>query len=265
MAKSKYEYVKHFEQHQTLLRNTFIVVRIDGHGFHRFTQEHNFEKPNDLRALHLANEAAKGVMNEIQDVVLGYGQSDEFSFVLKKDSTLYKRREAKIISTIASLFTSFYVLNWSKFMGSGVELRYPPSFDARAVCYPTAENLRDYMSWRQADCHINNLYNTTFWALVQDPKSPQITTTQAQEILKDTTSATKNEILYSRFNINYNTLPEIFRKGSVLVRRRISTPVKMTEDGKQQVERMKSIVVVSHVDIIGNEFWTDGGGKGILD
>ena len=23
------------------------------------------------------------------------------------------------------------------------------------------------MSWRQVDCHINNLYNTTFWALIQ--------------------------------------------------------------------------------------------------
>ena len=26
--------------------------------------------------------------------------------------------------------------------------------------------MRDYLSWRQADCHINNLYNTVFWALV---------------------------------------------------------------------------------------------------
>lgn len=23
------------------------------------------------------------------------------------------------------------------------------------------------MSWRQVDCHINNLYNTTYWALIQ--------------------------------------------------------------------------------------------------
>lgn len=28
-------------------------------------------------------------------------------------------------------------------------------------------NLRDYLSWRQADVHINNLYNTCFWNLVQ--------------------------------------------------------------------------------------------------
>ena len=32
-----------------------------------------------------------------------------------------------------------------------------PSFDARTVLYPNNEILRDYLSWRQADCHINNL------------------------------------------------------------------------------------------------------------
>ncbi|ORY47669.1 tRNAHis guanylyltransferase [Rhizoclosmatium globosum] len=265
MAKSKYEYVKHFEQHQTLLRNTYVVIRVDGHGFHRFSQEHNFEKPNDLRALHLANEAAKGVMTDIQDIVLAYGESDEYSFLLRRDSTLFKRREAKIVSTIASLFTSYYVVNWFKFMGDSTLLRYPPSFDARAVCYPTAENVRDYFSWRQADCHINNLYNTTFWALVQDPtKNPPMTTTQAQAILKDTTSASKNEILFKQFNINYNTLPEIFRKGSVLFRRKMMVPVKETEQGNV-IEREKSIVHIAHVDIIADEFWLTGDGKGILE
>lgn len=30
------------------------------------------------------------------------------------------------------------------------------------------QHVRDYFAWRQADCHINNLYNTCFWALVAD-------------------------------------------------------------------------------------------------
>jgi tRNA(His) guanylyltransferase len=30
-------------------------------------------------------------------------------------------------------------------------------FDARAVLYPSDRTLRDYLSWRQADTHINNL------------------------------------------------------------------------------------------------------------
>jgi tRNA(His) guanylyltransferase len=33
---------------------------------------------------------------------------------------------------------------------------YTPVFDGRAVCYPNFVVLRDYLSWRQADTHINN-------------------------------------------------------------------------------------------------------------
>lgn len=36
MAGSKFEYVRHFEVDDTLLRNTWIVVRVDGHNFHRY-------------------------------------------------------------------------------------------------------------------------------------------------------------------------------------------------------------------------------------
>jgi len=35
MAKSKYEYVKEFETDDKLLRNVFILVRVDGKGFHK--------------------------------------------------------------------------------------------------------------------------------------------------------------------------------------------------------------------------------------
>jgi tRNA(His) guanylyltransferase len=35
MAKSKYEYVKSFEKDDSLLPNTWMVLRIDGRGFHK--------------------------------------------------------------------------------------------------------------------------------------------------------------------------------------------------------------------------------------
>lgn len=78
MAKSKYEYVKMFEQNDSLLPNTFIVIRVDGQNFHRFSGEHGFQKPNDLSALKLMNHAAFHVMQEFGDIFLAYGQSDEF-------------------------------------------------------------------------------------------------------------------------------------------------------------------------------------------
>lgn len=70
------------------------------------------------------------------------------------------------MTNIVSMFASSYVFHWPDIFPDK-KLLYPPSFDGRAVLYPTVRNMRDYLSWRQADCHINNLYNTVFWALVQ--------------------------------------------------------------------------------------------------
>lgn len=111
------------------------------------------------------NRSAAAVMEEIRDVSLAYGQSDEYSFILRKDTDIYNRRQSKIMSAINSIFSASYVYHWCTYF-QDKKLLYPPSFDARVVLYPTNQNLRDYLSWRQADTHINNLYNTAFWGLV---------------------------------------------------------------------------------------------------
>ncbi|KAL4473667.1 hypothetical protein ABPG74_022531 [Tetrahymena malaccensis] len=213
MACSQYEYVKKFETYQTLLPNTYIVVRIDGKGFTKFTANHNFEKPNDKRGLDLMNKAAESVMETFNEIMLAYGQSDEFSFVFKKDAELYQRRTEKIVSCLVSCFTAAYAMHFSDYFN--VKPSFLPMFDARAVCYPDFKNLRDYLNWRQVDCHINNLYNTCFWTMVQ---KGNMTPQKAQEILKDTLSDRKNEILFNDYGINYAKLEPQFRKGSTLIR-----------------------------------------------
>lgn len=44
----------------------------------RFSDAHDFAKPNDIPALDLMNRAAKAVMDDIPDVVLAFGESDEY-------------------------------------------------------------------------------------------------------------------------------------------------------------------------------------------
>lgn len=88
-------------------------------------------------------------------------------------------------------------------------------FDGRAVLYPNDQTIRDYLAWRQVDVHVNNQYNTCFWNLVKSGMSKQ----EAQQTLAGTLSDFKNELLFSRFGINYNSLPEMYKKGSVLIRR----------------------------------------------
>ena len=96
MANSQYEYVRKFEQHTSLLPSTFIVVRVDGRGFHksvvtpptidimlmpdvpRLSVKYGFHKPNDRLALELMNATASGVMKELPDINMAYGVSDEY-------------------------------------------------------------------------------------------------------------------------------------------------------------------------------------------
>lgn len=88
--------------------------------------------------------------------------------------------------------------------------------------------------------HINNLYNTTFWALIQ--KGGQ-TTTEAHATLRGTVSATKHEMLFSRFGINYNEIPQRFKKGSVIVREIVAP--KLSDKG----EYLEPQTILTHSDV----------------
>lgn len=89
----------------------------------RFSANHGFEKPNDAGALALMDAAAQvchhvslpavynlhrscctswhhyvhfcmfqAVMQEFRDIVIAYGESDEYSFVLRRSTELYRER-----------------------------------------------------------------------------------------------------------------------------------------------------------------------------
>jgi len=214
MAGSRFEYVRQFEIQNPLLQNTYIVVRIDGKGFTKFTTLHGYEKPNDLRGLSLMNKCAEQVMKTFPDIWIAYGQSDEYSFVFKRKTQVFNRRSEKLVSCVVSCFSSSFALFFNEFFKDH-KLSEVPVFDSRCICYPTEQNLRDYLSWRQADCHINNLYNTCFWALVQQDKK---STEEAHKLLKNTFSGDKNELLFSKFGINYSKIEAVERKGTILLR-----------------------------------------------
>lgn len=260
MAKSKFEYVRQFEAHDECLPHCWIVIRIDGKGFHRFSEMHNFVKPNDDRSLSLMNMSAEKVMADFRDIILSYGQSDEYSFVFRKSTTTYNRRASKLMTNLVSLFASTFVYNWTKHFPD-IQLKYPPAFDARVVLYPSNKILRDYLSWRQVDCHINNMYNTCFWKLIQDAG---MTTTEAQHRLKGTLSGDKNELLFSEFGVNYNNLPEMYRKGTLLVRSTVQETATKTVPNKdgdgttdETFQRKRYVTETLHVDIVGDKFWKE--------
>jgi tRNA(His) 5'-end guanylyltransferase len=115
-----------------------------------------------------------------------------------------------------------------------VELKFPPTFDGRIILYPSVNNLKDYFSWRQVDCHINNLYNTTFWALVLMGK---LTKDEAHNKLKGTFSKDKHEILFKEFMINYNSIEEIYKRGTIIFKSE-GSETKMTISKKKEKEEI---------------------------
>ena len=87
-----------------------------------------------------------------------------------------------------------------------------------------------------------------------------MTERQAEAILKDTDSAAKNELLFTKFGINYNALDPMFRKGSVIYR--CSKDVAEIGRNGEAITRKRKVLTIVHDDIIGDAFFVQ---TGVLD
>ncbi|KAG8769156.1 tRNA-His guanylyltransferase [Ceratobasidium sp. 428] len=103
MANSRFAYVRSFELPDPLLPNTYMVLRIDGHVFHKFSDAHEFQKPNDERALCLMDKAAQTLMEEYPDIMLAFGESDEYRSVSFNSSPVWPCTEASAASYLKNL------------------------------------------------------------------------------------------------------------------------------------------------------------------
>lgn len=95
----------HCKEDESRVSETYINMG------NRFSAKYEFEKPNDRRALDLMNEAAKGVMTELPEIIIGYGISDEYRFVfptkpnLLEESPYFCVKGINLILDIALCFT----------------------------------------------------------------------------------------------------------------------------------------------------------------
>lgn len=85
-----------------------------------------------------------------------------------------------------------------------------------------------------------------------------MTPTAAEEELKGTVAADKNEILFSRFGINYNNEPDMFRKGSVVFREYALVAPPSSHPGRQGVESTDD----GEVGHVATQAQAEGEGKG---
>ena len=177
-----------------LPRRTHLVIRIDGRRFHTFTK--NLERPYDRRLADALDRAAMALASEMSGCRLGFGQSDEYSFLLTDFSTEHEKmwfdgNVQKIVSVAASIFTAQFTQAFA-----------PATFDARVMVIPRRTDVEQYFIWRQLDATSNSLNMLASAHYTHD------------ELLGRST-AEKHDLLHAK-GINWSHAETSFKRGRVI-------------------------------------------------
>jgi tRNA(His) 5'-end guanylyltransferase len=175
---------------------SWMVVRVDGRSFTRFTEE-RFDKPFDAGFSRLMVETAQALLTEL-DGRYAYTESDEISVVLDPRHDLFGRGVEKIVSISAGIASAAFT------HAAGT----PAHFDSRIWLGAGAGDVVDYVSWRQADATRCALNGWCYWTLRKAGASRQ----EATRRLEGTSAADKNELLFEH-GINFTELPAWQRRG----------------------------------------------------
>ncbi len=180
----------------TVLPGAWTVLRLDGRGFSRFTEQH-FDKPFDARFADLMVTTAQTLMTEL-GARYAYTESDEISLLLHPGFGLFGRSVEKLVSISAGIASAAFTHAAGE----------PAHFDSRLWLGTTVADGADYVSWRQSDAARCALNGWCYWTLRNAGQSRR----QATGALDGTSTADKNELLF-RHGINFNELPAWQRRG----------------------------------------------------
>ncbi len=182
-----------------LLPGAWVVLRVDGRAFSRFTAE-RFEKPFDERFHELMVQTARALLDELQGTY-AYTESDEISVLFRPEWDLFDRELEKVVSLSAALASATFT------HACGT----PALFDSRAWLGARAGLVVDYFRWRQADAGRCALNGWCYWTLRKAGQSVKVATAA----LSGKGVADKNELLFQH-GINFNEVPAWQRRGTGL-------------------------------------------------
>lgn len=130
--------------------------------------------------------------------------------MIRRNSQLLERKPIELSSTFSSYFASLFVRHWTDHFDN--QLIQLPAFTGTCFVFPSFEHVREYLRLKQNECHNRHLNAVTFHALLSKHSDPS----EVVSLLKSKYAgkSSKNELLFSDFQINYNNEPEVFRKGS---------------------------------------------------
>ncbi len=182
-----------------LPRRAYVVIRIDGRGFHTFTK--NLERPYSRQLADALDQAAIGLCQEMIGCRFAYGQSDEYSFLLtdfeKENAALwFDGNVQKMVSVSASLFTAYF--------NRALPSDKIAAFDARVLLISRREEVQKYFLWRQLDASANSL-------------NMLASAHYSHSELVGKSNTEKHEMLHAK-GVNWAKQPPDFKRGRVVLR-----------------------------------------------
>lgn len=180
------------------LPRAWIVLRLDGHGFTKFTARAGFERPFDLKFQQYMRQTATTLLTELHGLYV-FTESDEISLVFKRTWDLYDREVEKLVSISAGIASATFTL----------ACQQPAYFDSRIWLGIDDAQVVDYFRWRQEDAARCALNGWCHWTLLHEGKTPA----QAMEILSGKSLAFKTDLLLQR-EIDIDAIPSWQRYGT---------------------------------------------------
>lgn len=154
--------LKAYEPKDALMQKSWVVARLDGRAFSKFTADMN--KPFDSFFTDAMIATAQYLLKKYHAVV-AYTQSDEITLVFDytesvQGEMLFAGREQKIASVLAgsasAKFTQCLMTLLPHKIPDGLDAEVP-EMDCRVYCVPSVEEAANTILWRQQDCLRNSI------------------------------------------------------------------------------------------------------------
>ncbi len=179
--------------------DAFLVARLDGRGFHRLTQDMNFEKPFDETFRDAMIGAAQHLMSSGFQIGYVYAQSDEISLLFDAADATFTHKHRKLLSVLAGEASAALSLEFGR----------TASMDCRLLELDGAEAVADYFAWRQSDAERNCSLGHAYWALRRSGYSGR----SAHRVLKGLDRIERARLLNELALVDYESLPTWQRHG----------------------------------------------------
>ncbi|KAH7383165.1 tRNAHis guanylyltransferase-domain-containing protein [Pyrenochaeta sp. MPI-SDFR-AT-0127] len=147
----------------TLPLNAPIILRLDGHGFSRFTA--HFCRPFDQRIHDAMISTCTDLLKFFPQATVAYTQSDEITLVFPTGVQSFGERVQKLSSLAASYCSVRFNKHLSDFLEKQPEPRVKPlayeklgtaHFDARFFAVPSIEEALNCLLWRCRNDAVRN-------------------------------------------------------------------------------------------------------------